>query len=155
MKIRTLLIIGLSLGFAGCAEKEPPVPAAVDDMKVSEGAPLSSPSDTSETAGVTDAVVRHMHLHAQQLDRLNRALAAGDLDTAQMPAYWLSRHEGMSVFPAEWQPHLQAMRAAALEVEAATDLATAIAAAARITEACQACHAAAGFDIDITRTEFE
>ena len=154
MKINTLLLIGLSLGFAGCAEKER-APTADADVKMSEEAATAGSSDTGESTGLSDAVVRHMHLHAQQLDRLNRALAAGDLDAAQTPAYWLSRHEGMNVFPADWQPQLEEMRAAALAVEAASDLAEAIAAAARVAEACEACHKAAGFDIDITRTEFE
>lgn len=155
MKFSTVLVIALCLGLAGCGDKESTTAVTHDAAKMSDDAASPDRSDADETARVSDAVIRHMHLHAQQLDRLNKALAAGDLDAAQTPAYWLSRHEGMSVFPEAWRPHLQEMRAAALEVEAATDLETALAAAARIAAACQACHAAAGFDIDITRTDWD
>lgn len=155
MKIHTLLIAGFCLGLAGCGDKK--ATTDVDPVAAPMSEDVASPdgSDMDETLRVSDAVIRHMHLHAVQLDRLNDALAAGDLDAAQTPAYWLSRHETMSVFPADWRPHLQEMRAAALEVEAASDLAAASAAAARIAMACQACHAAAGFDVDITRTVWD
>ncbi|NNF39889.1 MAG: hypothetical protein HKN64_00835 [Woeseiaceae bacterium] len=155
MKFHTLLIIGLTLGVAGCGDKEAAAPAARDEAKMSGESASPGASDMDETVRVSDAVVRHMHLHAEQLHRLNNALAAGDLDAAQTPAYWLSRHETMSVFPEAWRPHLLEMRAAALEVEAATDIDMALAAAARIAAACKACHAAAGFDVDISRTEWE
>lgn len=153
MKIHALLIIGLFLSISGCAEKKQAAPASSDDMATTmKPAP---PAAATEAVATSDAVLRHMHMHARQLGLLNLALARGDLEAAHTPAYWLSRHEGMSVFPADWQPHLQQMRVAALEVEAAPDINTASAAAARIGEACQACHASAGFEVDITRMEFD
>jgi mono/diheme cytochrome c family protein len=56
----------------------------------------------------------------------------------------LWRHDRMSDVPTEWLPYLVSMREAARAVENAADLETARAASNRITEQCQACHAAAG-----------
>ncbi len=149
MKLHALLFVGLALGFSGCAEKEKAAPPQVDEPATSMESGAPPPAAAGESYEVSDAVVRHMHLHAEQLDRLNRALAAGDLEAAHTPAYWLSRHEGMSVFPAEWEPNLQKMRAAARAVETAPDLETARVAAAQLANACQGCHTDAGFEVEI------
>ena len=47
------------------------------------------------------------------------------------------------------------MREAANDVQWSTDLETARAAAGRIAQSCHACHADAGFEIDITRLAFD
>ena len=83
-----------------------------------------------------------MHLHAEQLDRLEDALSRGDLEAATTPAYWLSRHETLQGVPADWQPLLARMRAAAQVVEETTDLAAARSAAQRLATACDDCHRA-------------
>ena len=85
-----------------------------------------------------------MHAHAEQLDNLNFALADDDLEGAMTAAYWLSGHQEVSGLEEEWQPYLTGMRKAAQDVEEATDLEAARAAAERINEQCQGCHAAAG-----------
>ena len=64
-----------------------------------------------------------------------------------MPAYWLSRHKTVDGLPEELQPFVDGMRAAALDLEGAKDVATAQAAAQRIATQCQGCHAATGADI--------
>ncbi len=46
--------------------------------------------------------------------------------------------------PSEWQPFLDGMREASIDVEKSADLESARAAAERITAQCQGCHAAAG-----------
>ena len=85
-----------------------------------------------------------MHAHAEQLDNLNFALADGDLPRALTAAYWLSGHQEVSGIREEWRPYLDGMREAAKDIEEAKDLDAARAAAERINEQCQGCHAAAG-----------
>lgn len=138
MKIHSLLIglmiVGLAFVLAACAEKEAaaPVQETISDV-------------TEEKAEIgTDAFIRHMHNHASQLERLNAALEADDLDAAQTPAYWLSTHKSISGAPDVWQQYIAGMRDAALAVGEAPDLLAARAAAASIAESCAACHTAAG-----------
>jgi hypothetical protein len=142
MKIRMILVVGFVLSVTGCAEKEQANLEPVDE------APMTAPETAAPTAGTeswrNDAFLKHMHRHAEQLDDLNYALADGDLEGAMTPAYWLSRHDTDSDVPSDWLPYLYGMRTEAEAVEAATDLATARAAAERISAQCQGCHAAAG-----------
>jgi len=137
MRLHTLLIVGFAFGMAGCAEKEQAVPEAVD-----EAPPPAAVEKTKEW--LDDAFLQHMHRHADELDNLNIALADGDLDTAKASANWLSRHDGVSRIPPEWQRYLVGMREAADAVAEATDLEAARPPAERITENCQGCHVAAG-----------
>lgn len=143
MKLHTLLIVGLSFSVAGCGEKEKVAPAERD---VTPMATEALPAAEKAEIG-TDAFVRHMHAHAAQLERLNAALVAQDLDAAQTPAYWLSRHEGVTSTVDEWEQYIGKMRAAAQAVTDATDLESARDAAQDIYEACLGCHVAAGVDI--------
>ncbi len=85
-----------------------------------------------------------MHEHATKLDELMFALADDDLMGAATPAYWLSQHDAVDGVPEEWQDYITAMRNAAYEVETATDLESARAAAEEISAQCQGCHTAAG-----------
>jgi hypothetical protein len=87
-----------------------------------------------------------MHLHADNLDDLNFALADGDLEAAKTSANWLSTHDTDSDVQPDWMPYLYSMRTEAEAVEAAPDLATARTAAERITAQCQECHAAVGIN---------
>jgi hypothetical protein len=139
MKLLMILFVGLSLGAAGCAEKE---------QESTDEAPMTTPEAGSPVA--VDEVwqnasfVEHMHLHAERLDDLNFALADGDLVAAKASANWLSTHDTDSDIQSDWLPHLYRMRSEAEAVEAAPDIATAQAAALRITAQCQECHAAVG-----------
>ena len=150
MKLHMLLVLGLTVGFAGCAEKEQPapeeagtvdadVPAVTEDAAVE---PAEMTADVPEWR--TSAFMDHMHAHAEHLDDLNFALDDGDLEAAMMPAYWLSRHKTVGGLPDELQPYLVGMREAARAVEEAQDLEAARAAAQKIAKQCQACHAAVG-----------
>ena len=65
-----------------------------------------------------------------------------------MAAYWLSRHETVNGIPADRQPYVVGMREAARNVEEATDLMAARAAAEGITQQCQGCHVASGVETD-------
>lgn len=158
MKFYSILIIGLVFGLAGCGEKEKASsPQGVEDattaaeisaaeMAAAETAEAETPETEKEEMG-TAAFISHMHHHASQLERLNAALQAGSLAAAQRPAYWLSGHDDTIVVPDEWRVYVSGMRSAATAVSDAPDLASARAAAKRITDSCQGCHTAAGIDL--------
>jgi len=135
MKLRVLLIMGFVLSATGCENKEQVTqPTATEDPVI------------EQESYYYDGIVRHMHSHADQLDVINIALAADDLDTAKLPARWLWRHDTMRDVPTDWQPYLSDMRNAARAIENATDLDAARAASNRINEQCRACHDAAGIN---------
>jgi len=142
MKLHTLLIVGFTLSMTGCAEKEQAVPEAVEEAQTPPQAVEAPPAKVEEWQN--DAFLKHMHRHADELDELNLALADGDLDAAKRSANWLSRHDGVSSTPSEWQLYLVHMREAADAVAEATDLDAARIPAERISENCQGCHIAAG-----------
>ena len=142
MKLHTLLIVGFALSMTGCAEKDQALPEAVDEVQSPPPAAEASPAKKGEWQD--DAFLKHMHRHADELDNLNLALADGDLDAAKTSANWLSRHDGVSGIPPEWQLYLINMREAADAVAEATSLEAARLPAERITENCQGCHIAAG-----------
>lgn len=147
MKLQTLLIAGLALSISGCAEKEQATTEAMDEAQAPPPAAEASPAKVEEWRNAE--FLDHMHRHADQLDDLNIALAEGDIIGAMTPAYWLSRHDSVEGVPAEWQQYVDGMRQASLEVEKSNDLDAARAAAERITEQCQGCHAAAGVMSDL------
>jgi len=141
MRIHALWTTAIILGLSGCGDRGAPEaqPAASPTTDAAAEAPAAAPS-----AEVDQAFLDHMHAHADQLDELMFALADDDLDGALTPAYWLSRHDSVEGIPEEWQQYVTGMRVAAAAVGEARDLETARAAAEKITEQCQACHAAAG-----------
>jgi len=151
MKLHMLWIVGFALCATGCVEKEQAVPEQAEETQMTPPPPEPAAAElpaAEDESFPDDAFLRHMHAHADHIDSLNFALADDDLEGAKTPAYWLSRHEEVSAVPAGWQPYLAGMREAARAVEEATDLATARAAAERIAEQCQGCHAVAGVRTD-------
>jgi hypothetical protein len=142
MKLQTLLIVGLALGITACAEKEQAPVVTEEETQAPPPVAEDSPAKVEEWRN--DEFLAHMHGHADYLDDLNMALADGDIVAAMTPAYWLSRHDKVEGIPSEWQPYIEGMREASLDVEKSTDLESARAAAERITEQCQGCHTAAG-----------
>lgn len=159
MKLHSLLIIGLALGLAACAEKEQASTSQGGDAAKAAAESATAESAANETQEMekeemgTAAFISHMHHHASQLDRLNAALEAGSLAAAQRPAYWLSGHDDTIVVPAEWRLYVDGMRSGATAVSSAPDLAAARAAAKRITDNCQGCHTAAGIDLITLQSE--
>ena len=142
MKLQTLLVFGFALSMTACAEKDQTAAEAADKAPAPAPAAEVSPATTEEWRN--DELLAHMHRHADHLDDLNIALAEGDIVAAMTPAYWLSRHDSVEGVPSEWQPYLDGMRAASLDVEKSKDLESARAASERITVQCQGCHTAAG-----------
>jgi len=139
MKLRSLLVVGIATGIAGCAEKEQAVPSAAEEPAVETQAIAPRVEDWRDPE-----FLEHMHKHAEQLDDLNFALDDGDLERAATPAYWLSQHDTATGIPSELQPIVYRMREAAGVVEAAEDIATARAAAQQISEQCLECHTKMG-----------
>jgi hypothetical protein len=144
MKLQMLLVIGFAAGIVGCAEKEQAVPGQGSEMEAAT--PAVEPEATAAQAKdwIDSKFMDHMHVHAEQLDDLNFALADGDLEAAGMPAYWLSRHKTVGGLPPDLQPFVTRMREAARVVEEADDLVAAGAAAEQISAQCQGCHAVVG-----------
>lgn len=140
MKIHTVLIVGLGFIATGCGEREQAGSGPAVDAEMPEAAAPWERDDSWRNS----EFLEHMHLHAERLDELNFALADGNLGSAKAPANWLATHETYADVQSDWLPYLYAMRSDAEAVEAATDLATARAAAERITAQCQGCHAAVG-----------
>ena len=150
MKLHMLLVIGFAAGIVGCAEKEQAVPGQGSEIEAATSALTEAPAVELEATAaqtkdwINSAFMDHMHVHAEQLDDLNFALADGDLEAAGMPAFWLSRHKTVGGFPSDLQPFVTRMHEAARVVEEADDLVVAGAAAEQISAECQGCHAAVG-----------
>lgn len=150
MKLHMLLVIGFAAGIVGCAEKEQAAPGQESEMEAATPAVTEAPAVEAEATAeqardwINSSFMDHMHVHAEQLDDLNFALADGDLEAASMPAYWLSRHKTVGGLPSDLQPFVTRMREAARAVEEADDLVAAGAAAEQISAQCQGCHAAVG-----------
>jgi cytochrome c556 len=161
MKLHVLLLIAFAVGIAACGEKEQAAAPIESEVDAPEAVATEMPGaetleavedelDVDSDATLadvqewrTEALLDHMHAHAEQLDDLNYALDDGDLDRASMAAYWLSRHETIAGLPDSLQPFVAGLRDSARAVEAAEDLDGARAAAKGVGEACQACHDAA------------
>ncbi|MDJ0759625.1 MAG: hypothetical protein QNJ19_09500 [Woeseiaceae bacterium] len=168
MKLHTLILVGFGLVIAGCAEKAPPEEEQAPAMDEAAEA-VEEVTDAVESAAetvldeaavdpmaITPEKVRewvdagfidHMHMHAEQLDDLNFALADGNLEEAKVPANWLAAHKTVRGLPKELDPYLAGMREAATAVSAAEDVEAAKLAAQEIGVHCVACHTAAGVDI--------
>ena len=133
---------GFVLSVMGCAEKEQVMSEPVNEAPMTEAVVPAAVDENWRN----DSFLNHMHLHADKLDELNFALADGDLEAAKISAHWLSTHDTVSDIESDWLPYLYGMRTEAEAVQAAPDIATARAAAERISAQCQGCHAAVGID---------
>lgn len=142
MRLPVYFALAVVLTVTGCEKKDTSLQQPMSDTEVPAAQAIEPAQEDIAYPG--GPLVRHMHMHAAQLERLNAALDAGDLVAAGTPAYWLSRHEALPNMPETWRPHIAKMRMAAEAVEAAGDIETARAAAARIEDGCRGCHEAAG-----------
>jgi len=151
MKLHVLLIIGFAVSVTGCENKEQAAPEQADEVQTT--APAAESMATEEPVAEKKSYqyggfLKHMHVHADQVDNINIALADGDLDATKLPARWLWRHDTVDGVPPDWQPYVVGMREAARAVANAADLEAARAASKGITEQCQGCHVAAGIVSD-------
>ena len=150
MKLHVLMILAIALGLTGCSRQEEPASGMADESQAeAEPAPAEdvAPDPDSAISRMefgNDAVLEHMHRHADNMDEINFALADGDLDAAVTQAQSLSRYEQIDGIPEEWLPYLEGMREGSKAIAASTDLTGARAAAKTVTAQCQGCHKAAG-----------
>ncbi len=142
MKWHMIWVVGFVLSATGCGEKEQVMSEPVDEASVT--VPGADALTADHEIWQNESFRQHMHLHADNFDDLNFALADGDLEAAKKSANWLSSHDTNSDVQSEWLPYLYSMRTAAEAVEAAPDIATAQIAAEQITAQCQQCHTAVG-----------
>ena len=137
---RIACILGLAVIASACTKEPPPAPEPADPVEPVASAPAVATPEPAIAIGF----ISHMHEHARHLDALNFALADGNLEGAQVPAYWLSRHDTVAGIPVKLQTFVIGMRRAAETVETAPNLEIARAAAEQITAECQGCHEVAG-----------
>lgn len=81
----------------------------------------------------------HMQGHFTAIRDIERALVAGDLDTARDRAKWLAEHRPPDA-TAGWEPHLEAVKKAATALTSASDMASATDLAAALGTECASCH---------------
>jgi hypothetical protein len=132
-----------------CGQQQPPAeeaPAedAAAPSAVDEALTIESPEPRPM---VNEAFIRHMHVHADQVDEIMLALSDNDLEGARGPAIWLSRHQEIEGIPDAWRPYLEGMREAASDLANAIDIEAARAAGDRMMSNCQGCHAEAGINV--------
>ena len=142
MKVHTLFIMSCAVCLVACSKQEP-----VEPEQPEAGSSDAPVQEMAKEPLFDQAFIDHMHAHAEQLDELMFALADDDLEGAMTPAFWLSRHDAVAGVPDEWQQYITGMREAASAVEAAAGLDAARAAAEEISSQCQACHTAAGVNM--------
>ncbi len=121
-------------------------PSSSPSVAEAEKAAAVTPEPESGPAPLVkarQAVTRHMPSHFASTHDLVDWIIDGDLEQAQTAAGDLANHRPKSM-PADWFPYLERLRSAAADVKAATSLATAAAATARVTHACGSCHAGQG-----------
>ncbi len=163
MRLHIVLLVGFTLGMAGCSEKEQAAPEPEMEATATEPAndmdAALSGAEAEIEAAVPDetvaviegwrdeALLELMHVRAERLDEINYALDDGELEKARMPAKWLASHKKVEGLPDSLVPFADGIRAAAVDIENATDIPMAKAAAQRIVAQCQACHAATGANI--------
>ena len=134
MKLHALLLIAFAAALAACGEKEQAAAPTESEMDAPEAAAVETPETEALEAAVdeaeseldatmadvqewrTEALLDHMHAHAEQLDDLNYALDDGDLFRASTSAYWLGRHDVIKGLPDDLQPYVAGMRDAARAV---------------------------------------
>lgn len=88
------------------------------------------------------ATADHMHEHYDAVLSIQAAVIAGALEDTREPAKWLLEHETPAGLPAGSAEYVEAMRKAAGDVLAASDLATAATATSQLGVACGSCHTA-------------
>jgi hypothetical protein len=98
-------------------------------------------SDDAPFAAKLVAVHDRMHARFAASQRVERAIALGDLERARAEARTIARLDEPDVLP-EWQPHFRSIEAAAREVDASRDLVAAARATARLGQVCAGCHEA-------------
>ena len=149
MKIEKLVLIAAMLGLlVACADKEADTAAdtKAQPPAAETAAPPAMPVPEPEPSFDREAFLNHMHVHSIHLERINEALAAGDMEAVETPAYWMSTHDAIDGLPRGWGQHLAGIREEAYTIQTTDDIEWARGAAERLAGHCQACHEANGFN---------
>ena len=105
----------------------------------------SVPTQAASTAKLTEVeMVALMEQHYNAAISSHDALIRGDLKTLRSQLAKISTQELPAAAPQSWRPHHTRLREAARSAASVSSLDTAATVMSAVTEACGACHAAAG-----------
>jgi mono/diheme cytochrome c family protein len=85
-----------------------------------------------------------MQEHFAQAKAIQEGVINGDLEAVKTAAQWVAEHQTPEGLPEGWEPYVAAMKEAAQEAAAATEVSAAAMPAATIAENCGSCHLAVG-----------
>jgi hypothetical protein len=126
-------------GGAGCTDPDANPPGS---SKSNHAAPAEALSAQAAKAGPKASLHSHMQEHFVRVDRMQKAVVAGELELAYAQARWLAEHQPHTDLPAGWEPYIEMMQNGARKVIEAETLADAAVATARVAGACGSCHIA-------------
>ena len=132
-RARTIVAAAALAGCGGRADRDPPR-AQTEVARADAAAP-------APTADAAPSLRQHMDEHFRAVAELQGAIVRGHLEQARAHAQYLVEHDEHAALDG-WQPHVDAMRAAARAVSAAPDLPTAGRLTAELGRACSGCHRA-------------
>lgn len=98
-------------------------------------------------------LVEHMHEHYGAVVKVQSAIIRGDLEAIREPAEWLAEHPVPAAMPAQWETHVEPMRAAARSALKATDFSSAATAASLMGTACGGCHIANNVSVEFAMAD--
>ena len=129
---------------AACGDPRTPAPVS------------SSPAQPSDAATATTfadklvAIQRRMHVRFGAAERIEQAIALGDIERANAEARTIVELDEPDVLP-QWKPYLANVRAAATEIADARDPIAGARRTAELGSACARCHIAIGARISFPR----
>lgn len=127
--VQASLVLGVVVVLAACGGSSEP--AGSD--QAAAGSSLASAE-----------VVKHMHDHLAQVQRIQHALIRGDLEAATGAASTFAKHQELTGLPDTVRTTVDDMRKAATELSAATTLDAAGDATGRMVAQCGTCHSSMG-----------
>lgn len=141
-----LVVVGLVAACRGrgderAAAPPPPPPRPADAASVVAPVVAIDAAPAAVAPVDASALRTHMTSHFDAVARIQQALIRGELDQARDDATYLIEHDEHASLDA-WQSYVQAMRAAATQVKAAPDLASAARRTADLGLQCSLCHTA-------------
>lgn len=138
------LALALALPACGDAPSAPP-PAPAPAAPVATPAP---PAPAPANPAADPALHEAMHKELLRAVAIREAVISGELADTRKPARALA--EASLPVPDSWRPHVEAMQAAARDVQSAADMTAAAAATGRLARQCGACHTTVGAHHDMT-----
>ncbi|NOY90493.1 MAG: hypothetical protein GXP55_04725 [Deltaproteobacteria bacterium] len=131
--LRSILSAALLLSLAAC-DDEP----VVEPVPITQRAPTPAPA--AEPAAAPEPVRTHMREHFRFARAARTGLIRGDIEATKAAMQELARLQTIDGLPANLEPMLPPLRAAAAGIESAHTLREAGVAVAKTLVACSACH---------------